>query len=444
MNVHHTTTQTTKRSEQYRPTETLLHGYRLVLARAVWITLVLLILVVFFMGIPQAFKIALSLHAETRAGLEQLGLSANFYAAHIVAVDTITLLAVALFAVLIFCRRPNDWMIMFVGLTLLLTAMLYTAPAFEAKVPLLLIAFLAALAEISQAAFVYLFPDGQFVPRWTWLILLPLFLWRPAMWGLIYLPNFYSLQRSGENFYYIPQETWDLALFLALLAVGIIAQVYRYRHHSTPVQRQQTKWLVLATAFAVIVIGSYVVAINSLEALQQLSSQAFVVRLLSRTINHFALLLLPVMLTFSILRYRLWEIDTLINRTLVYGTLTATLVSVYIGSIIILQAIFGELTGGNQLALVISTLVSIALFQPLRQRIQRIIDQRFYRRKYNAAQTLAAFSKTLRNEVDLEQLSEQLVLIVEETMQPTHVSLWLNTLESFEGKKTRRLPMIDE
>jgi hypothetical protein len=116
MNVHHTTTQTTKRSEQYRPTETLLHGYRLVLARAVWITLVLLILVVFFMGIPQAFKIALSLHAETRAGLEQLGLSANFYAAYIVAVDTITLLAVALFAVLIFCRRPNDWMIMFVGL----------------------------------------------------------------------------------------------------------------------------------------------------------------------------------------------------------------------------------------------------------------------------------------------------------------------------------------
>jgi len=444
MNLQYTTTQTTKRYETDRPTQTHLHGYWLVLARAVWTTLVLLILVVFFMGIPQAFKMALSLHAATRADLEQLGLSANFYATYIVVIDTVTLLGVALFSVLIFCRRPNDWMIMFVGLTLLLTALLYTAPAFEARVPLLLIAFLAALGEISQVAFIYLFPDGQFLPRQIWILLPALFIWRSVMWGLIYLPNFLSLQRSGENFYYIPQDSRDLALFLALLGLGIFAQVHRYRHHSTLIQRQQTKWLVLGIAFTVIIIGSYVVAINTLEALQQLSSQALLVRLLSRTINHLALLLLPVMLTFSILRYRLWEIDTLINRTLVYGTLTATLVFVYVGSILILQSIFGRLIEGNQLTIVGSTLVSAALFQPLRKRIQMVIDQRFYRRKYDAARTLATFSSTLRHEVDLAQLSEQLVAVVDETMQPTHISLWLCAPEAFEERKTRRLPQIDE
>jgi hypothetical protein len=132
----------------------------------------------------------------------------------------------------------------------------------------------------------------------------------------------------------------------------------------------------------------------------------------------------------AILRYRLYEIDIVINRTLVYGTLTTMLAAVYFGSVAATQAIFRPFTGQQeqpQLAIVVSTLVIAALFNPLRRRIQSFIDRRFYRRKYDAAKTLEAFSAKLRHETDLDALSDDLIGVVRETMQPAHVSLWLRS-----------------
>jgi hypothetical protein len=150
--------------------------------------------------------------------------------------------------------------------------------------------------------------------------------------------------------------------------------------------------------------------------------------LLANTAYFVLLLFLPISIAIAILRYRLYEIDTLINRTLVYGSLTAMLALVYFGGVAATQAVFRALTGQAeqpQLAIVVSTLAIAALFNPLRRRIQSFIDRRFYRSKYDAAKTLEAFSVKLRDETDLDALSDDLVGVVKVTMQPAHASLWL-------------------
>lgn len=155
---------------------------------------------------------------------------------------------------------------------------------------------------------------------------------------------------------------------------------------------------------------------------------------------------IPVGVGIAILRYRLWDIDALINKALVYGLLTGILAAVYAGLIIGLASLAGAITGqdAQPVALVISTLAIYVLFQPLRKRLQAIIDRRFYRKKYDAARTLADFSAALRSEVNLNELREHLLSIVAETMQPAHVSLWLRTPERREGTgQTNNLPPLD-
>ncbi len=207
-----------------------------------------------------------------------------------------------------------------------------------------------------------------------------------------------------------------------LYGLGILAaaSLFTRMRRARGVERQQLKWFAYAT---VVLVGGVVFAFTISEAtgLRWVGEAGYALTMVG-------LVGLPVAVGIAILRYNLYNIDLIINRTLVYGVLTGTLVTVYIGGVTATQAIFHALTGQEeqpQLAIVISTLVIAALFNPLRRRIQGFIDRRFYRRKYDAAKTLEAFSSKLRDETDLEALSDDLVGVVRETMQPAHVSLWL-------------------
>ena len=203
----------------------------------------------------------------------------------------------------------------------------------------------------------------------------------------------------------------------ALVAVGASSMLARLRHAGR-IERQQIKWFAYATAVAI----SGVILKNTVYPAVGVM-WVWWVGLILTTVGVGSS---PVAMGIAIFRYRLYQIDILINRTLVYGSLTAVLAGVYLGGVVLLQYAFRALTGeGSQLAVVASTLIIAALFIPLRRRIQGFIDRRFYRRKYDARKTLEAFSATLRNQTDLDALSEELVRVVSETMQPAHISLWL-------------------
>ena len=194
------------------------------------------------------------------------------------------------------------------------------------------------------------------------------------------------------------------------------------------VERQQVKWF------------AYAAAIFAIAGVLNVSTLAIDVPLWVEWANlvifPVAGTTIPIAIGIAILRYRLYDIDLLINRTLVYGLLTVTLVALYVGGIVVLQRLFVLLTGQRStLAVVASTLLIAALFTPLRRRIQSFIDRRFYRRKYDARKTLEAFSAKLRDETDLDALSDDLVGVVRETMQPAHVSLWLRPEMAAKGEQ---------
>jgi hypothetical protein len=250
--------------------------------------------------------------------------------------------------------------------------------------------------------------------------------WRVARWGLDYLPKNHALPTSAETYGMVPQNTVDLLLILGVYVLGVLLQVNRYRRGSTRTEHQQMRWLLFGTAVAVTVVGPYIFAVNGLDLVGHAGQSTVFLLAAGRSVRQLVLLVVPVAIMISILRYRLFEIDVLINRALVYAIVTAALAAVYLGSVVLLQELFRPILGqSNDLALVASTLGIAALFQPLRRHIQEFIDRLFYRHKYDAARTLQAFGERLRAEVDLDTLSDDLVATVQETMQPAHVSLWL-------------------
>lgn len=419
MNVSGTTAQEAPGQEISTTTDALVTGRWLTFSRPACIAVVVLTLALWIVAIPVRYA-QLATVCSTVCGDQQpsqhtiaqfraSGLTLGFYSAFIGTVEVLFVLAFVVVAVVILWKKSNTRIGLITALFLTTFSVSNTdSNALAATYPVLSgpIGLLQLIGWICLGIFLFIFPDGHFSPRWTRILAVV----SVALFILSNAPFF-------------PPALF-LPCLLAFALLTLITQIYRYRYVYTFVQRQQTKWVVsgITTAFLGIITLSTLVTVFSLS---QHPNSYF--SLSGDTLWYVFEGLIPLSIGFAIVRTKLWDIDVVINRALVYGSLTVILGLIYFGLVIGLQVLVGNFTGKAQSPLIIvgSTLLIAALFQPLRRRIQGIIDRRFYRRKYDAARTLAAFSASLRNSVDLSQLSEQLIEVIEETMQPTHVSLWV-------------------
>ncbi len=291
------------------------------------------------------------------------------------------------------------------------------------------------LAELSWQPSIYVpvflmplyFPSGKLLsPRWRALVIFIVSLLVGTAVTVILRPWPYALVQDTRSINGIPGseqffdaiQTGATILLVPVFALVVAAMVLRYRR-SRDIERIQMLWPMFA-------IGLDIFAILIFAALPDLA--AFDAQL-GYPIAWAMLMLYPISIGIAILRHHLFDIDLLIRRTLVYSVLTGLLALAYLGTVLALQTVLHYVTGAqqNQLVTVISTLAIAALFVPLRRWVQRLIDRRFYRRKYDAAKTLAGFGATLRDEVDLDALTQHLTGVVRDTMQPSHLSLWLKS-----------------
>jgi len=408
-----------------------------------WILVAALAVGLFIRGIPAEFAL---LHIPCHAvmcptgqlspaglhALERLGLSLDSFAGYSVAMDVLFAAVCTVVALLIFLRRSDDRMGLLVSLALLTfgtATFVFTMEALAVRHPAWAMptSFLHFLGAASFGLFLYLFPDGRFVPRWTrWVVL---------VWIAWQLPRYFF-----PDWYLSPGPyTWhaltNTVVWLGALCTAIFSQGFRYRSTASPAQRQQIKWVVFGISLALAVFLGISLLLGTF-APEPTSPGTLLAYLIGNTfIGYLAILLIPISIGLAVLRYHLFDIDVIINRTLVYVTLTVILAALYEGTIVVLQNLFRVLTGQeSQIAAVASTLVIAAMFEPLRRRIQGLVDRSFYRRKYDAEQTLAAFSAKLKNETDLEALNNELVEVTRDTMQPAHVSLWLRPAPKPEAK----------
>ena len=352
-----------------------------------------------------------------------------------VVTDLFTLLAFSVVGAIIASRQPRNaigWIFCGVGVTLGLNSFagdyadFWLASGFGntgfGETAAWLSSWLwSLLLYVPTSSVLLLFPDGR----------LPSPRWRPVAWGvalgaaggvaglalkagpLVDFPqisNPYGVDGPAVGIVWVVGSIVAAGSMVAS-AASLIVRLRRTRGE----QRQQIKWLAYAGAVLVVAIG-----VGALIIPWNVPASILIMSL--------AMLGLPVFTGIAIVKHRLYDIDIVINRTLVYAILSATLAAVYFGGIVLLQWVFAGFTGQEklpQLAIVASTLAIAALFDPLRRRIQSFIDRRFYRKKYDARKTLDEFSAALRNETDLAALSDDLVEVVRETVQPAHVTLWL-------------------
>jgi hypothetical protein len=348
--------------------------------------------------------------------LSGLGWSLDDYAAFVVVLTLASVVLYLALSTLIVWRRSDDRMALLVAFLLTSFATSTVADIVSATRDSLWQVPNKGLISLWQALIVLvfsLFPAGRFVPRWT-------------RWTLV-------VCLSGLVPYAIfPRNTlphmFGWFLVLGEDALLVVIQFYRYLRVSRPLERQQTKWVTFGFLVpAAVYVGGTVLSELFPVLYNPASSAGAPYQLALTAVSICLLFSFPLSLGVAVLRYRLWDIDTLINKALVYGLLTGLLAALYGGLILGLESLSGLVMGqeAQPVVIVVSTFVIVALFRPLRQFLQNLIDRRFYRHKYDVEKTLTIFSATLRNRVDLEQICEELLMVVQETMQPATLSLWI-------------------
>jgi hypothetical protein len=351
-------------------------------------------------------------YEQTQAGLTQLGWPAKAMVWVEVGRSLFLTLVMAVVGLLILWRKSRDWFGLYLAFAFLASGVggsSLTRPLIEQFSGFEW--FYDAVGAISWQLFFiifYFFPNGRPVPGWT--------RWIALAWGgfiIVYLisPEF------ADNYL-----QW-LAFPFVFTALG--SQIYRYFRRADAVQRQQTKWVVASIVVVLLTIG-----LITPTGFDPPTGPDFGPALLQATIILLVLnagiLLIPVAITISILFYRLWDIDVIIRKTLIYTVLSGVLALVYFGMVILLQSVFDSASGQQSpIAIVISTLVIAAIFSPLRRRVQDAIDRRFFRQKVDAQQVLARFAQTARDETDIDKLTAELNSVVEQTLQPEHSAVWM-------------------
>jgi signal transduction histidine kinase len=399
-----------------------LHGRYLLLARTAWVAVAVLTVVCIGVSIPVEFTELQTvcttsecrLAALTPANARELGamsLSASFYAGYLIAADLVFAASSFAVGVLVFWRRSEEHIALFVALALVTFGsqpFVGNLDAVESAYPALWwsLALVTFLGNIFPVLFFYVFPDGRFVPRWTWV---------PATLLVV----------LGLCFHFFPESylsRWlasppGLVLSVSFVATAVFSQLYRYRRVSGPVQRQQTKWVVFGATLAMVISQGVTIVFL-------LQGRAHVIlTLIAYTVVYLALLLIPFSIGVAVLRYNLWDIDVVVNRTLVYGTLTASVVLLYVLVVGALGALLQ--LRGNLIVSLLATGLAAVLFAPLRDRLQRAVNRLMYGERDDPYAVLSRLGSRLESTLAHDAVLPAVARTVQEALKLPYVAIQL-------------------
>lgn len=403
-----------------------LHPQWILAARISWVFITFFFLTTFILGLPYRYsELAVpcdgpacpvfTLSSADAAVINASPFSMQGYATFHIGLELVTALLMLVMASIIFWKYFDNlmgiltaYLFVYIGLAIFVQASRAFAGQYSGVEWLynLLSWFFTPLILL----FVFIFPIGQFLNRLS-------------LSAFMITLLIGSLDLIGVDFL---GDSGGIIAFLGALAIGIWSQIYRYRHISTAIEKQQTKWVLLGISGLVSCMVGYSLMVDIFPPATP--QNLFLTNTIGIAFIYLLAYIFPISMMFAIMRYGLWGIDVIIRRTVQYSVVSVLLAAVYFGSITLLQWGLTAVTGTQSpLAIVLSTLLIAALFNPLRQRVQAVIDRRFYRKKFDAQQILARFAQSARDEVEIDALHAELVQVLQKTMQPEQISLWIKT-----------------